>query len=535
MDKNNTKISYNEEARTKLKAGVDKVANIVKTTLGPQGKNVVIQRFTTTPNITKDGVTVAKSIKLADPDENQGAMLIKNIAQRTDDFCGDGTTTATVLAQALLAGGQKRIAGGYNNREICEDIKKAAEETKELLSKMSKPVNTQDEIENIASISANDKKLGKMISNVIEEVGKEGIITVEESQLNIETTTEVVKGVRFDRGYITPYMVNDGDKLTCELKDAHILITDKKISSQYDIVPIMDTVGKETGKNTLLIIAEDVDGEALATTVINHMKGGFHALAVKAPEFGERKKQVLEDIAILTGAKFIDTSAGMNLKDVTLEDLGTADKVISSKDNTTIVGGKGVEALIKERVTTLKKEIADTDSGFEKTKLQERLGSMTGGVGVIKVGAPTEIEMKEIKYRIEDAVSATKAALTDGIVAGGGTTLVSIHSKLEGIGIGYDIFKEAILEPIMQIADNAGKNKQEILIKVQEGLKEFPNFGYDALVGKYEEDMMNAKIVDPTKVVNTAIDSAVSIVTNLLNSAGLITDIVVAEKEGQMM
>ncbi len=532
---NNKKISYNEDARAKLKAGVDKAANVVKVTLGPQGKNVVIQKFTMAPNITKDGVTVARAIVLKDPEENQGAMLIKNIASRTEDFVGDGTTTATVLAQALIKEGQKRIAGGYNSREICEDLKRAAKETNELLSEMSKPVETDEEIENIATISANNAELGKTIAGVIKEVGKEGVIMVDESQQNIETTTEVVKGVRFDRGYISGAFVTNPDKMICELNNVYILITDKSISSQFDLVPVMELMAGAGGEKILLVIAEDVTGEALATTIVNHLQGKFHALTVKAPEFGSRKLETLEDIAILTGGKFIDTSKGMNLgKDITMEDLGFADKVVSSLEKTTIVGGKGEENLIKARTDMIKAQIKGSESGYEIEKLQTRLGNLVGGVGVIKVGAPTEPEMKEIKYRVEDAVNATKAALSDGILPGGGSALVLVHSKLKGTGVGYDLFKDAILEPIMQIAENAGLNGKEIVIKVQEGLKEQENFGYDALEGKYEDDMVMAGIVDPTKVTKTAIDSAVSIVTQLLNSAGLITDIPLAEKEGMM-
>lgn len=518
-------ILFDEQARQSLKKGVDVLANAVKVTLGPRGRNVVLDKGYGSPTITKDGVTVAKEIDLPDKFENMGADLVKEVASKTNDVAGDGTTTATLLAQAIINEGFKNVTAGANPLALKKGIEKGvAAVVTELKEKISKPVK-DDEIVDVASISANDGEIGATIAKAMKEVGDNGVITVEESQ-SFGVETEVVKGMRFDKGYVSPYMITNVDAMKAEYSDALILITDKKVSSVEEILPLLEKVA-QTGRKELVMVAEEIEGQALATFVLNKLRGTFNVLAVKAPGFGDRRKEMLQDIAVLTGGRVITEDVGLKLENVTLEDLGKADKVIATKENTTIVGGKGEEMGVKERVAQIKKMIEQSDSEFDKEKLQERLAKLAGGVGVIKVGAATETEMKEKKHRIEDAVAATKAAVEEGIVPGGGVALLRAREVLKNLvvegdeKVGVNILFRSLEEPIRQIAANAGKDGSVVAEEVK---KLSGSMGYNADLDKYE-DLIKAGIVDPTKVTRTALQNASSIAAMFLTTEAVVTDL----------
>ena len=528
-------IIFDEKARLALKRGVDQLANAVKITLGPKGRNVVISRSYGAPTITKDGVTVAKEIELEDKFENIGAEIVKEVASKTNDTAGDGTTTATVLAQAIINFGLKLVAAGVNPIEIRRGIEKRVSEIVVELKKMSKSISTKEEIAQVASISANDQEIGEVIAEAMESVGKEGVITVEEGQ-SFGIEKEVVEGMQFDKGYISPYMISNQDTMKAEMTDPYILITDKKISAIQDVLPLLEKI-IQSGKKDIVIIAEDIEGEALTTFILNKLRGTFNVLGIKAPGFGDRRKAMLEDIAILTGGRVISEEVGLKLDKAEISDLGQARKVVASKENTTIVDGKGDEKQIKDRVEAIKKEKEMADSDFDKEKLQERLAKLAGGVAVIKVGAATETEMKEKKYRIEDALNATKAAVEEGVVPGGGLSLAvacyganfaSFEKELkEGSGgaVGERIINQAILEPIKQIANNAGVDGSLILQRTIEENKDSKAVrGYNAASGEFV-DMVAAGIVDPTKVVRSALENAASAAMMFLT-----TEVVIADK-----
>ncbi|MCI7611922.1 MAG: chaperonin GroEL [Selenomonadaceae bacterium] len=516
-------ILFDEEARRALGKGVDALANAVKVTLGPKGRNVVLDKKFGAPTITNDGVTIARDIELEDPFENMGAQLVREVATKTNDIAGDGTTTATLLAQAMIHEGMRNVAAGANPMVLKKGIETAVKTLVEEIKSVSKSVNSKSEIAQVATISSADEEIGHYIADAMEKVGKEGVITVEESK-GMETSLSVVEGMQFDRGYISPYMVTDTDKMEAVMDNPYILITDKKISTINEILPILEQVVK-MGKE-LVIIAEDLDGEALATIVVNKLRGTFKALAVKAPGFGDRRKAMLEDIAILTGGQVISEEVGRKLDSVTIEDLGRARQVHSSKENTTIVDGMGDKDAIAARVEMIKKQIADTTSDFDKEKLQERLAKLSGGVAVIEIGAATEVEMKDKKYRVEDALNATRAAVEEGIVAGGGTTFIDILpalDKLEAEGdvkTGINIVRRAIEEPVRQIASNAG---QEGSVVVAEVKKAGLGIGYDAAKDEYV-NMIEAGIVDPAKVTRSALQNAASIAAMVLTTETLVAD-----------
>ena len=516
-------ILFNEEARRALGKGVDALADAVKVTLGPKGRNVVLDKKFGAPTITNDGVTIARDIELEDPFENMGAQLVREVATKTNDIAGDGTTTATLLAQAMIHEGMRNVAAGANPMVLKKGIESAVKTLVEEIKSVSKSVSSKSEIAQVATISSADAEIGNYIADAMEKVGKEGVITVEESK-GMETNLSVVEGMQFDRGYISPYMVTDTDKMEAVMNDPYILITDKKISSINDILPILEQVVK-MGKE-LVVIAEDLDGEALATIVVNKLRGTFKALAVKAPGFGDRRKAMLEDIAILTGGQVISEEVGRKLDSVTIEDLGRARQVHSSKENTTIVDGMGDKDAIKARVEMIKKQIADTTSDFDKEKLQERLAKLSGGVAVIEIGAATEVEMKDKKYRVEDALNATRAAVEEGIVAGGGTTFIDILpalDKLEAEGdvkTGINIVRRAIEEPVRQIANNAGLEGSVVVAEVK---KAGVGVGYDAANDKYV-NMIEAGIVDPAKVTRSALQNAASIAAMVLTTETLVAD-----------
>ncbi|RLJ71323.1 chaperonin GroEL [Hydrogenivirga caldilitoris] len=523
-------IIYSEEARAKLKAGVDKLANAVKVTLGPRGREVILGKNWGTPLVTKDGVTVAKEIELKDNYENIGAQLVKEVASKTADVAGDGTTTATILAQAIFHEGLKAIASGANPMDVKRGIDKAVKAVVEEVKSLSVDVKGRKEIEQVATISANnDPEIGKIIADAMEAVGKDGVITVEESK-SAETTLETVQGMQFDRGYLSPYFITDPDKMQCVLEDPYILIYEKKISNVKDMLPVLEQVVR-AGK-PLLVIAEDVEGEALATLVVNHIKGVLRACAVKAPGFGQRRKDYLQDIAVLTGGTAIMEDLGIKLESVTLDMLGRADKVVVDKETTTIVGGKGSSDQIKARIEQIKKQIQETTSDYDREKLQERLAKLSGGVAVIRVGAATEAELKEKKARVEDAVHATKAAVEEGIVPGGGVALVRASEALENLDVdnedqklGVEIIKKACRTPLRQIALNAGYEGFVVLEKVIElGKEKGKNWGFNAATGEYV-DMMDTGIIDPTKVVRTAIENAASVAGTMLTAEALIADL----------
>jgi len=530
------RVVYGEDARAKLKAGVDKLANAVKVTLGPRGREVIIEKKWGSPLVTKDGVTVAKEIELKDPYENMGAQLVKEVASKTADVAGDGTTTATVLAQAIFTEGLKAIASGANPMDLKRGIDKAVSAVVEEIKKLSIPVSGRREIEQVATVSANnDQTIGKIIADAMEAVGKDGVITVEESK-SAETTLETVQGMQFDRGYLSPYFITNPDKMECVLEEPYILIYEKKISNVKDLLPVLEQVVR--AGRPIVIIAEDVEAEALATLVVNHLKGVIRACAVKAPGFGQRRKDYLQDIAILTNGTAITEELGIKLESVTLDMLGRADKVIVDKDNTTIVGGKGSKEAIQARIEQIRKKIQETTSDYDREKLQERLAKLSGGVAIIRVGAATEAEMKEKKARVEDAVHATKAAVEEGIVPGGGVALVRASETLDNLNvdnpdqqIGVDIVKKACRAPLRQIAANAGFEGYVVLEKVIAlGKEKGVNYGFDASVGEYK-DMVEAGIIDPTKVVRTAIMNAASVAGTMLTAEALVAEMPEEKKD----
>ncbi len=518
-------IKYDTEAREALVRGVDQLANTVKVTLGPKGRNVVLDKGYGAPTITKDGVSVAKEIELEDKFENIGAELVKEAASKTNDDVGDGTTTATVLAQAIVKEGLKNVTAGVNAVALNRGLHKACEAiVAELKNNVSKAVE-QDEWANVATISANDKEIGEKIAEAMIKVGKDAPITVEEGQ-SFGIELEVVEGMQFDKGYVSPYMVTNPDRMEAECEDAQILITDKKISSVEEILPLLEKVAK-SGKKDLVILAEDVEGQALTTLVLNKLRGTFNVLAIKAPGFGDRRKEMLQDIAVLTGGKVITEELGLKLENAELSDLGRAQKVISTKENTIIVGGAGDKQSVADRVVQIKKLIEQSDSSFDKEKLQERMAKLSGGVAVIKVGAATETEMKETKHRIEDAIGATKAAIEEGVVPGGGVALLRAIKVLDDLNlddeemVAVGILRRAVEEPIRVIAKNAG---YEGAVVVDEVKKNSGNFGFNAQTGNYE-DMVVAGIIDPTKVTRSALQNAVSVAGMLLTTEAVVTDL----------
>ena len=516
-------ILFDEEARRALGRGVDALANAVKVTLGPKGRNVVLDKKYGAPTITNDGVTIARDIELEDPFENMGAQLVKEVATKTNDIAGDGTTTATLLAQAMIQEGMRNVVAGANPMIVKKGIETAVKTLVEEIKSKAQKVETKAKIAQVAAISSGDAEVGDLIAEAMEKVGKDGVITVEESK-SMDTNLSVVEGMQFDRGYISPYMVTDTEKMEAVMDDPYVLITDRKISSVADILPVLEQVVKQ-GKQ-IVIIAEDLDGEALATIVVNKLRGTFKALAVKAPGFGDRRKAMLEDIAILTGGTVISEEIGRKLDSVTLEDLGRARQVRSTKEETTIVDGAGDKSQIAARVDQLKKQIADTTSDFDREKLQERLAKLSGGVAVVEIGAATEVEMKDKKYRVEDALNATRAAVEEGIVAGGGTTFIDILPALDKIQaegdvkVGVEIVKRAIEAPVRQIAENAGLEGSVVVDSVK---KAGDGVGFNALENTYV-DMIGAGIVDPAKVTRSALQNAASIAAMVLTTETLVTD-----------
>lgn len=518
-------VKLGEDARRSMQIGVDKLANTVKITLGPKGRNVVLDKKFGAPLITNDGVTIAKEIELEDPYENMGAQLVKEVATKTNDVAGDGTTTATLLAQAIIREGLKNVTAGANPIQLRQGIRKAVNKAVEEIKKSSKNVDGKGDIARVASISAADPEIGKLIADAMEKVGNEGVITVEESK-TMGTDLDVVEGMQFDRGYISPYMATDGEKMEAALDDPYILITDKKISNIQDILPLLEQIVQQGKK--LLIIAEDIEGEALATLVVNKLRGTFTCVGVKAPGFGDRRKEMLQDIAILTGGTVISEELGRELKDTKLEMLGRAESVKVTKENTTIVNGRGNKNEIHDRVSQIRTQIEATTSDFDREKLQERLAKLAGGVAVIKVGAATETELKERKLRIEDALAATKAAVEEGIVPGGGTAYINaipeiskLTSDIPDEKVGIEIIKKALEEPLRQIAQNAGVEGSVIIQKVKNSDR---GIGYDALNDKYV-DMIKSGIVDPTKVTRSALQNAASVASTFLTTEAAVAEL----------
>ncbi len=530
-------LVFSEEARRNLKIGVDILANAVKTTLGPKGRNVALDKKWGAPTITHDGVTVAKEIELQDPYQNMGAQLLKEAATKTNDVAGDGTTTATVLAQAIVNEGLKNIAAGANPMLLKRGIEQAAQAVAKAIRDMAIEVETREDIAHVAAISANDRQIGELIAEVMDKVGKDGVITVEESK-GLEFETEYVEGMQFDRGYISPYFVTNPERMEAVLEDPYILIHEKKISAAQDLVPLLEKL-LQVGKRELLIIAEDVEGEALATLVLNKLRGVLNVVAVKAPGFGERRKRMLEDIAILTGGQVISEELGRKLENVRIDDLGRADKVVVTKDDTTIVGGKGDEKAIKGRIEQIRAEIERATSDYDREKLQERLAKLAGGVAIIRVGAATEVELKEKKHRVEDALSATRAAVEEGIVPGGGVALLNAVEALEklekelngDILTGVKIVRRALEEPMRQLAENAGYDGAVIVegVRRKQAEEKNKNIGFDVLKEDYV-DMIKAGIIDPAKVTRSAMENAASIAAMILTTEALITDIPEKEK-----
>ena len=528
-------IKFNEEARKGMEAGINKLSNTVKVTLGPKGRNVVLDKKFGSPLITNDGVTIAREIELEDPYENMGAQLVKEVATKTNDVAGDGTTTATLLAQAIIREGLKNVAAGANPMIIQKGIKKAVEKAVEGIKEFSKPVETKESIAQVASISAADEEVGKLISDAMEKVGKDGVITVEESR-SMGTTLEVVEGMQFDRGYVSPYMVTNTEKMEAELEDPYILITDKKITNIQEVLPVLEQIVQQ-GK-PLLIIADDVEGEAMATLVVNKLRGTFNCVAVKAPAFGDRRKDMLQDIAILTGGTVISEDLGYELKETSIEMLGKARRVTVGKELTVIVNGAGEQSAIEERVALIRNQIEISDSEYDRDKLQERLAKLAGGVAVIQVGAATETERKERKLRIEDALAATRAAVEEGIVPGGGTVLLNVIPKvkalLEGTNgderTGVNIIVKALEEPVRQIAINAGLEGSVIVENVKNAEV---GIGFDALSEKYV-NMLENGIVDPTKVTRSALQNASSVASMVLTTEAAVADVTKDEPMGQM-
>ncbi len=522
-------ISYNEEARTSLKIGIDALADAVSTTLGPKGRNVALDKKYGAPTVTHDGVTVARDIELADPFENMGAQLLKEAATKTEDVAGDGTTTATVLAQAIVTEGLKNVAAGANPMQMKIGIDAAEAALSEAIRKASVPVKGHDEIAQVAAISAADKEIGDLIADVFDKTGKDGVITVEESK-TMAFETEYVEGMQFDRGYISGYFVTDTNRMEAVLEDPHILITDRKISAIADMVPALEKV-MQAGRRELLIVAEDVDGEALATLVVNKLRGIINVLAVKAPGFGDRRKEMLRDLAILSGGTVISEEVGRKLESVELADLGQARRVVANKDNTTVVEGKGDAKAIQGRMTQIKAQIEETTSDYDREKLQERLAKLAGGVAIIKVGAGTEVELKEKKHRVEDALSATRSALEEGLVPGGGVALLNAAKALEGIKLegdaqtGVNIVRHALEAPVKKLAANAGFDGSVVLenIRRAQAEKKSDLIGLDVLTGEYV-DMVAAGIIDPAKVTRSAVENAASIAAMVLTTEAMITD-----------
>ena len=520
------KIIFDEKARQSLKKGIDKLAQAVKITLGPRGSNVILDKGFGSPLITNDGVTIAKEIELEDKTENLGADVLKQAAEKTNDVAGDGTTTAIVLAWSIITAGLKNVTAGADALSLKRGIDKAVKVVIKELKDISQKVETHDEIANVGSISADDKEIGNMIADIFDEVGKDGIITVEESK-TLGLSKEIVKGLQFDKGYISPYMINDSEKMEAVLENPYIIITDKKITSIQEILPLLDKI-VQSGKKDLLLIADDLNGEALATLILNKLRGTFNLVAVKTPGFGDNKKELMEDIAIITGSKVISEEIGLKLDKAELDDLGNARRIVINKDNTTIVEGGGDAENIKSRMKQIKKQIELVDSDFDKEKLEERLAKLSGGIAVMKVGAATEVEQKEKQHRVEDAVRATKAALEEGVVPGGGIALLRCTKDLENIDldsvdekVGVDIILRALEEPIRQIAENAGRSGEVIL---EEAKKRKENEGFDVTKGEFI-DMFKVGIVDPTKVTRSALENAASVASMLLTTKVVVTDI----------
>jgi chaperonin GroEL len=528
-------LSFSEDARRRLKAGVDVLATAVATTLGPKGRNVALDRKFGSPTITHDGVTVAKEIELEDPFENMGAQLLKEAATKTNDIAGDGTTTSTVLAHAMVTAGLKNLAAGSNPMMLKHGIEAAAKAVAEAITKQAVKVTTKEEIASVAAISAQDKEIGNLIAEVMDKVGKDGVVTVEESK-GLEFETEYVEGMQFDRGYISAYFVTDPEHMEAIIAEPYILIHDKKISAATDIVPILEKL-VQVGKRELVIIAEDVDGEALATLVLNKLRGMLNVVAVKAPGFGDRRKAMLQDIAILTGGTVVTEELGRKLESVTISDLGKAGKVVANKEDTTLVEGQGDPAKIKGRIEEIKVEIDKSTSDYDKEKLQERLAKLSGGVAVIRVGAATETELKEKKHRVEDALSATRAAVEEGIVPGGGVALINALETIKDLkfddddeNVGVNVVRKSLEVPMAKISENAGKDGAVIIetVRRKQGEKKSKNIGYDVISGEYV-DMIKAGIIDPAKVTKGALENAASIAAMILTTEALITD--VPEKE----
>ncbi len=519
-------VKYDQDARAKLLAGVNGLANAVRVTLGPKGRNVVIEKSWGSPTVTKDGVTVAKEIQFEDKFENMGAQMVKEVASKTSDVAGDGTTTATVLAQAIFREGSKLVVAGMNPMDLKRGIEKAVAAIAEELAKQSKPTRDSGEIAQVGTVSANgDEAIGKMLAEAMQKVGKEGVITVEEAK-SMDSTLEVVEGMQFDRGYISPYFVTNPDDMEAVLEDPLLLLSEKKISSMKDLLPVLEQVARQ-GK-PLLIVAEEVEGEALATLVVNKIRGTLNVAAVKAPGFGDRRKAMLQDMAVLTGGQVISEELGLKLENVTLKDLGRAKKVVIDKDNTTLIDGAGAKKAIEGRIQEIRQQIEKTTSDYDKEKLQERLAKLAGGVAVVKVGAATETEMKEKKARVEDALHATRAAVEEGIVAGGGVALIRAQPALDGVekglsaeqAAGVSIIRRAIEEPLRRIAENAGVEGSIVVDKVKNGKGAF---GFNAATEEYE-DLIKAGVIDPTKVVRYALQNAASVAALLLTTEAMIAD-----------
>lgn len=524
-------LVFGDEARRYLKSGVDAVANAVATTLGPKGRNVALDRKFGSPTITHDGVTVAKEIELEDPFENMGAQLLKEAATKTNDIAGDGTTTSTVLAHAIVSEGLKNLAAGANPMLLKRGIEAASKAVAEAIHQQAIGITTKEEIASVATISAQDEQIGQLIADVMDKVGKDGVITVEESK-GLEFETEYVEGMQFDRGYISPYFVTDTEHMQASIADPYILVYDKKISAASDIVPLLEKL-VQVGKREMLIIAEDIDGEALATLVLNKLRGMLNVVAVKAPGFGDRRKAMLQDISILTGATVISEETGRKLETATIEDLGRAEKITTDKDNTTIVGGKGDGLAIKGRIEQIRVEIENTTSDYDREKLQERLAKLSGGVAIIRVGAATETELKEKKHRVEDALSATRAAVEEGIVPGGGVALVntipalaSIKMDADDAQIGVNIVRNALVVPMRKIAENAGKDGSVIVetVRQKQVAENNKHLGFNVLTDEYG-DMVKLGVIDPAKVTRGALENAASIAAMILTTEALVTDI----------
>ncbi|MDW8064282.1 MAG: chaperonin GroEL [Anaerolineae bacterium] len=531
-------LVFGEEARRRLKRGIDILANAVGTTLGPKGRNVALDKKWGAPSITHDGVTVAKEIELPDPYENMGVQLLKEAATKTNDVAGDGTTTATVLAHMMVTEGMKNVAAGANPMLLKKGIEMAVKAVVEEIKRMAKPVQSKDDIAHVAAISSADPEIGNLIAEVMDKVGKDGVITVEESKTGLPFETEYVEGMQFDRGYISPYFVTNPETMEAVLENPYILIHDKKISAAADIIPVLERVLQEGETRSLLVIAEDVDGEALATLVLNKLRGIFNAVAVKAPGFGERRKAMLQDIAILTGGQVISEELGRKLEGVRIADLGRADKVVVTKDDTTIIGGRGDPKAIKGRIEQIKAEMEKTTSDYDREKLQERLAKLAGGVAIIRVGAATEVELKEKKHRVEDALSATRAAVEEGIVPGGGVALLNAAKALDSlkaegdVQTGIHIVRRALEEPLRRIAENAGEDGAVVVEMVRRLQKERnnTNTGYDVLRGEYV-DMVEAGIIDPAKVTRSALENAASVAAMILTTEALVTEVPEKKKE----